>query len=113
ELVTAACYRYFADEAVDAAVIEVGLGGRFDATNVADAAVAVITNVELDHVEILGHSRAEIARGKAGIIKPGSIVVLGERDDEIADIFSAETRAVGAEVVWRRGEDFACVENQL
>ena len=54
ELVTAAAYRWFADEAVEAAVIEVGLGGRWDATNVADGDVAVITNVELDHVEILG-----------------------------------------------------------
>ena len=69
---TAAAYRYFGDVAVDAAVIEVGLGGRYDATNVADGAVAVVTNVELDHVEILGDTGRKIAEEKSGIIKPGS-----------------------------------------
>jgi len=72
ELVTALAYRYFSDMAVDAAVVEVGLGGRWDATNVIDAEVSVVTNVELDHVEILGPTRAHIAREKAGIIKAGA-----------------------------------------
>ncbi|HLI15965.1 MAG TPA: Mur ligase family protein [Acidimicrobiales bacterium] len=113
ELVTAAAFRYFADVAVDAAVIEVGLGGRFDATNVVDAAVAAVTNVELDHVEILGPTRAHIAAEKAGIIKPGSIACVGEEDPDLVEIFAAEARAVGAQALWRRGVDFDCSANRL
>ncbi len=106
ELVTAAAFRWFADEAVDAAVLEVGLGGRYDATNVATASVAVVTNVELDHTDLLGGTRALIAGEKAGIVKPGSVLVLGEEDEEIAGIFEAEAESVGAASVWRRGRDF-------
>jgi len=112
ELVTAAAFRYFSDVAVEAAVVEVGLGGRFDATNVADGAVAVVTNVELDHVEILGGSRESIAAEKAGIIKAGSTLILGERDPAIAAIFADEARRVGAATVWRRGVDFDCTDNR-
>ena len=113
ELVTAAAYRYFADCAVDVAVVEVGLGGRYDATNVIDAEVAVVTNVELDHVEILGPTRAHIAREKAGIIKSASIAVIGEEDDEIVEIFAAEAARVGARDLWRRGRDFSCSNNSV
>jgi dihydrofolate synthase/folylpolyglutamate synthase len=113
ELLTAAAYRWFADVAVDAAVVEVGLGGRYDATNVADAAVAVVTNVDLDHVDILGSTRAEIAAEKAGIIKAGSAVVLGEDDPSLVGIFEAEAERVGAAAVWRRHEDFGCEVNRL
>jgi dihydrofolate synthase/folylpolyglutamate synthase len=112
ELVTAAAFRWFADIAVDVAVVEVGLGGRFDATNVAHASVAVVTNVELDHVQILGSTRVEIAGEKAGIVKPGSLLVLGERDPEVAQVFLDEARSVGAREVWRRGGDFDCVVNR-
>ncbi len=107
ELMTAAAFRWFADEAVQAAVIEVGLGGRYDATNVADGTVAVVTNVQLDHTEILGNSRELIAAEKAGIVKPGSVLVLGENDPSIAAIFEAEAREVGAAAVWKRGKDFS------
>ena len=112
ELVTAAAFRWFADVAVDAAVVEVGLGGRFDATNVADGAVAVVTNVELDHTEILGSTRSEIAAEKAGIVKCGAIAVIGETDPDIAGIFAAEARSVGARSLWQRGVDFGCVANR-
>ncbi len=107
ELVTAAAFRWFSDEAVEAAVVEVGLGGRYDATNVADGSVALVTNVELDHTEILGSSRESIAAEKAGIVKAGSVLVLGEDDPEIARIFEDEAGKAGAAAVWRRGEDFA------
>ncbi|MGO9912593.1 MAG: bifunctional folylpolyglutamate synthase/dihydrofolate synthase [Acidimicrobiales bacterium] len=107
ELMTAAAFRWFADEAVQAAVIEVGLGGRYDATNVADGTVAVVTNVQLDHTDILGDSRELIAAEKAGIVKTGSVLVLGENDPDIAEIFEAEAREVGAASVWTRGKDFA------
>ncbi len=113
ELVTAAALRYFSDVAVDVAVLEVGLGGRYDATNAVDAAVAVLTNVDLDHTEILGSTRPEIAAEKAGIIKAGSIVCCGEDDPEIAEIILAEARSVGAEAVWMRNVDFACDANRV
>ena len=112
ELVTATAFRWFADVAVDVAVVEVGLGGRWDATNVADAAVAVVTNVELDHVQVLGPTRAAIAREKAGIIKPGSTALVGERDPEIAAIFAEQARSVGAGEVWRRGREFDCTSSR-
>lgn len=107
ELVTAAAFRWFADEAVAASVIEVGLGGRYDATNVACGTVAVVTNVELDHTELLGRSRPLIASEKAGIVKEGSVLVLGEQDPELVPIFEEEAARVGAAAVWRRGADFA------
>jgi dihydrofolate synthase/folylpolyglutamate synthase len=109
ELLTAAAYRWFADLAVDAAVIEVGLGGRWDATNVADGQVAVITNIGIDHVEYLGPTREGIAKEKSGIVKPGSTLILGETDPELAHVFEG----AGANEVWRQGVDFACVENEL
>ena len=111
ELMTAAAFRFFGDVAVDAGVIEVGLGGRYDATNVADGDVAVVTNIELDHVSILGSTRTAIAWEKAGIVKPGCVAVVGDEDDEIVGIFAAEARQVGASAFWRRGVDFDCVGN--
>ena len=102
EVLTAAAYRWFADVAVDVGVIEVGLGGRWDATNVADAQVAVVTNVSLDHGEILGPTVEDIAREKAGIVKPGSRLVLGETDPRLATVF----REAGADEVWERGVHF-------
>jgi dihydrofolate synthase/folylpolyglutamate synthase len=108
ELVTAAAYAWFADMAAEAVVAEVGLGGRFDATNVAEADVAVVTNVELDHTQILGPTRESIAAEKSGIIKAGSLLVLGEEDPFVAAIFEAEAARVGARAIWRRGEEFGC-----
>jgi len=109
EILTAAAFGWFADIAVDVAVVEVGLGGRWDATNVADAQVAVVTNVSLDHQEVLGPTRADIAEEKAGIVKPGSTLVLGETDPRLVPCF----RAVESAEVWQRDEDFGCVRNQL
>jgi dihydrofolate synthase/folylpolyglutamate synthase len=106
ELLTAAAFKWFADITVDVAVIEVGLGGTWDATNVADGRVAVVTNVGIDHVEYLGPTRESIAREKAGIVKPGATLVLGETDRELVPIFDADIR-------WLRGEDFACEDNRL
>src|SRR3954470_10240656 len=83
EIVTAAALAWFAAVAVDVAVVEVGLLGRFDATNVVDADVAVITNVGFDHTDGVGDWRAAIAHEKAGIVKPGSFLVLGETDESL------------------------------
>jgi dihydrofolate synthase / folylpolyglutamate synthase len=78
EVVTAAAFAEFRDQCVDAAVIEAGLGGRYDATNVLDARVVVLTNVALEHTDVLGDTRGEIAREKLAVVKPGAVVVLGE-----------------------------------
>jgi dihydrofolate synthase / folylpolyglutamate synthase len=113
ELVSALAFRHFSDAAIDAAVVEVGMGGRWDATNVADALVAVVTNIDLDHVEILGPTRAHIAREKAGIVKSGSTVVVGDEDPEMLAIFEAEAAAKGAGPIWWRGRDFDCKASAL
>ena len=105
ELLTAAAFTWFADCAVDVAVVEVGMGGRWDATNVADAVVAVVTNIALDHAEVIGPTRAEIAVEKAGIVKDGSILVLGETDPALVPTF------IGRGQVWQRDVDFGCVSN--
>jgi len=112
DLVVACAFRWFADMAVDAAVVEVGLGGRWDSTNVANGQVAVITNVGLDHTEYLGPSRADIAREKAGIIKSGAVVVLGETDRELVGIFESTAAQVGADQVLLLGRDFEIEANE-
>jgi len=109
ELVTAAAFRWFADEAVDVAVVEVGKLGRYDATNVADARVAVVTNVGYDHTDGSPGWRAAVAGEKAGIIKPGSTLVLGETDEELRHVFEAEP----AERTIVRDEDFMTEANSL
>lgn len=108
EILTAVAYRWFADVAVHAAVVEVGLLGRWDATNVADGQVAVLTNVGADHLDYAG-SVENIAREKVGIVKPGSIFVLGETSEDLAAILADNP----ADEVWRRNDDFAVVENEL
>ncbi|MEY2753814.1 MAG: folylpolyglutamate synthase [Actinomycetota bacterium] len=109
EALTAAAFRWFADVAVDVAVIEVGLLGRWDATNVVDGQVAVLTNVGIDHTEFAGPTKAHIAAEKSGIVKAGSAVVIGDTDPEIVDIF----RSAGGASQIVRGDDFDCLENQL
>ena len=113
EICTAAAYRWFADVAVDVAVIEVGLLGRWDATNVANAEVAVVTNVGMEHNEFAGPLLEDVAREKSGIIKANSTVVLGVTDVDIAAIFVEAAKEAGAEIVLQRGEQFECVDNQL
>jgi dihydrofolate synthase/folylpolyglutamate synthase len=109
ELLTAAAFRWFSDEAVAAAVVEVGLLGRWDATNVVDGIVAVLTNVGHDHTDGQGDWRRRIAEEKAGIVKEGSTFVLGETAPDLADIFAATP----AEQVWRRDAEFGCRSNVL
>jgi dihydrofolate synthase/folylpolyglutamate synthase len=93
DVITAAAFRWFADEAVDVAVVEVGLGGTWDTTNVVNARVAVVTNISLDHTEVLGTTREAIAGEKSGIVKPGSTLVLGETDPALQSIFEARKPA--------------------
>ena len=107
EAMTAAGLRHFADRPVDVTVLEVGLGGRWDATNVADAEVAVVTNIGWDHVELLGPTQADIAREKAGIIKADSTVVIGVTQPELRAVFEAEPAAAR----WVVGADYDCTRN--
>src|ERR1700733_6372980 len=112
ELLTAGALAWFADEAVDAAVIEVGLGGRWDCTNVVDGEVCVITNVSYDHTEVLGPTLEDIARDKSGIFKQGSQVIIGEVDPVLVGILSQAARDAGATEIWRRDQEFACTANR-
>jgi dihydrofolate synthase / folylpolyglutamate synthase len=109
EAVTAAAFRWFADVAVDVMVVEVGLLGRWDATNVVDAQVAVVTNIGLDHTEFAGPTLADIAGEKAGIIKPASAAVIGETRPELVKIF----RDAGPASLLLRDEDFETADNSL
>jgi dihydrofolate synthase / folylpolyglutamate synthase len=113
ELLTAAALGWFADEAVDAAVVEVGLGGTWDCTNVVDGVVAVLTNISFDHTEVLGPTLEGIARDKAGIVKPGSTVVIGETDPDLVAVIRAVADEAGAGEIWVRGEEFDCTANRL
>ncbi|HEY5155442.1 MAG TPA: folylpolyglutamate synthase/dihydrofolate synthase family protein [Acidimicrobiales bacterium] len=107
ELMTAGALSWFANVAVDVAVLEVGLLGRFDATTIVDADVAVITNVGFDHTDGVGDWRAAVASEKAGIIKPGAFLVLGETDEDLRSIFLAE----GPRQTWERDVDFAATRS--
>ena len=113
ELLTAAALSWFSTEAVDAMVVEVGLGGTWDGTNVVHGDVAVLTNVSFDHTDVLGPTLEGIAADKAGIIEPGSRVVVGEMAPGLADIVTGRARDVGAESVWLAGRDFGCESNQV
>ena len=108
ELITALSFAYFKRKGVDFQVIEVGLGGRLDATNVVQPEVCLITSISFDHVEVLGNTLAEIAAEKAGIIKPNSIVVTSPQVDEVDRVIEAtclncqaELIRVGSDVTWQ------------
>ncbi|HEY56203.1 MAG TPA: bifunctional folylpolyglutamate synthase/dihydrofolate synthase, partial [Dehalococcoidia bacterium] len=107
ELLTALAFTYFQMKGVDFQVLEVGMGGKFDATNVIRPEVCVITSISLDHTEVLGDSVARIAAEKSGIIKPGSVVVLAPQPDEVVPVIQeacrrqqAELVMVGRDVTW-------------
>ncbi len=100
EITTGLAFKWFADEEVDLAVIEVGLGGRLDSTNVITPEVSVVTSIGLDHCAMLGDTRAAIAGEKAGIFKPGVPAVIGSRDEETAPVFDARAAAVGCPLVF-------------
>ena len=108
ETVVAMAYAAFADAPVDVAVVEVGMGGEWDATNVADAAVAVVTPIGIDHAQYLGTTPEDIAVEKAGIIKPGAIAVLAEQAPGPAEVLLRRCAEVGATVV-REGLEFGVV----
>ena len=109
EVMTAAAFRWFAEAPVDAAVVEVGLLGRYDATNVVEARVAVITSVGGDHTDFAPGWQAQVATEKAGIITPDAVAVLGRIDDDLVPIFAAE----GPAELLRLGHEFEVTSDQL
>ena len=112
EVLTGMAFAIFADVPVDVAVIEVGLGGTWDATNIADGAVAVVTPISLDHTAYLGGTVEEIATDKAGIIKPGAVAVLAQQPLPAAEALLRRVVSVGASVV-REGLEFGVLNRDL
>jgi dihydrofolate synthase / folylpolyglutamate synthase len=111
ETIVAMAFSAFADAPVDMAVVEVGMGGSWDATNVADGAVAVLLPVSVDHVKYLGNTPERIALEKVGIIKPGATVVSAQQLPGVAAVIADRVAEVGATVVWE-GVDFG-VEHRV
>jgi dihydrofolate synthase/folylpolyglutamate synthase len=112
EVLVALAYAVFADTPIDVAVVEVGLGGEWDATNTIDGQVAVVTPVDLDHTQYLGDTVGTIAAEKAGIIKPGATVVLAAQPAEAAAELLRRAVAVGA-CVAREGPEFGVIERRI
>lgn len=104
ELTTAMAFRYFADRQVDVAVVEVGLGGRLDCTNIIHPDLCVITNISFDHIQFLGNTLAKIAAEKAGIIKPHVPVVIGETTAETKPVFLRKAAEESAPIVFAEEE---------
>ncbi len=98
EVTTALAFKYFSDMNVDVAVIEVGLGGRLDCTNIISPILSVITNISFDHTQFLGDTLAKIASEKAGIIKKGTRVIIGEATSETRPVFEAKAKEMGAPI---------------
>lgn len=112
EVFTALALVAFADHPVDAGVIEVGMGGTWDATNLVEAGVSVIMPIDLDHTKWLGSTIREIAEEKAGIIKPGQIVVIAEQPEEALEVLLDRAREVDA-IVRLEGRDFEVIDRQM
>jgi dihydrofolate synthase / folylpolyglutamate synthase len=112
EVLTGMAFATFADAPVDVAVVEVGLGGSWDATNVVDGAVAAITPVAVDHVNYLGGDIVGIAAEKAGIIKPDSVVVLAQQPPEVAQVIAARSAEMDATVA-AEGMEFGVLHRDL
>lgn len=100
EVTTALAFQYFKDQQVDIAVIEVGLGGRLDCTNIITPVLSIITNISFDHTQYLGDTLAKIAAEKAGIIKRGVPVLIGEANEETRPVFEAKAREMEAPITF-------------
>ena len=112
EVLTAMAFAAFADTPVDVAVVEVGMGGVWDATNVADGRVAVVTPISLDHTAYLGDTIESIAAEKAGIIKPGAVAILAQQPVEAAEVLLRHAAGAGASVA-REGIEFGVLQRDV
>ena len=113
ELTTAMAFKYFADEKVDVAVIEVGLGGRLDCTNIITPVLSIITNISFDHVNLLGNTLEKIASEKAGIIKHGVPVVIGETTSKTRTVFETKAKEVGTQIVFAEEKEIPEIPFEL
>src|SRR4051812_39313107 len=113
EVLVALAYAAFADAPVDVAIIEVGLGGSWDATNVIDAQVAVVTPVDLDHTHLLGDDVVSIAQEKSGIIKADSVTVSGVQDEDVARVLLDRVEEVGGARIVFEGNDFGVLAREV
>ena len=113
EMTVGLAFDYFAEEKVDIAIIEVGLGGRLDSTNIITPEVSVITNIGLDHTQFLGETLPEIAFEKAGIIKNNVPVVIGEEQDEVKSVFIAKAEECKAPICFASDDDKSCQTDLL
>lgn len=104
EITTALAFLYFAEENVDVAVIETGLGGRIDCTNIIRPELSIVTNISLDHTDLLGKTLSDIATEKAGIFKAGVPAVVGEATEETRAVFEAKAKNVGAPLYFAEDE---------
>lgn len=111
ELTTIMAFSYFKKEKVDFAIVEVGLGGRLDSTNILSPILSIITNISFDHTQFLGDTLAKIASEKAGIIKSGIPVIIGESNDETRPVFENKAHSVGAPITFAQ-DDTEIVELQ-
>ena len=100
EMTVGMAFDYFNKQNVDIAIVEVGMGGRLDSTNIIDPEISVITNIGLDHTKFLGNTLREIATEKAGIIKKGKTVVIGETQSEIVDIFTDKGTSLKSKIIF-------------
>lgn len=107
ELTTALAFKYFDEQKVDIAIIEVGLGGRLDCTNIISPILSIITNISFDHTQLLGDTLAKIAAEKAGIIKKSVPVIIGEANEETRPVFQSKANEVNSDIVF--AEDNAIV----
>jgi dihydrofolate synthase / folylpolyglutamate synthase len=112
DLLTVGALLHFSDEGVDVGVVEVGMGGTWDSTNVIDSDVAVLTNVDLDHVAVLGSTVAEIASDKVGIFRPEAVAVLATTNAIVRQIAQRRAAELGT-TLWALDEDFALERNDL
>lgn len=104
ELTTALAFKYFEEQKVDIAVIEVGLGGRLDCTNIITPILSIITNISKDHTQFLGNTLADIASEKAGIIKPRIPIIIGEYNSETQTVFQAKACEMNAPIIYAQDE---------
>lgn len=100
ELTTAMAFRYFADQKVDVAIVEVGMGGRLDCTNIIHPDLCIITNIGFDHMQYLGDTLPKIAKEKAGIIKEGTPVVIGRAEGEVKQVFTSKAKEMNAPIIY-------------
>jgi len=113
EMTVGMAFDYFNSENVDIAIIEVGMGGRLDSTNIIDPEISIITNIGLDHTKFLGDNLKQIATEKAGIIKEGKTIIIGETQKDISDVFINKAKELNADIIFADQEKSKVYKSDL